>query len=190
MKTLFLGLIIVGFSFFQPRVVRADDATISDSEREFQLEVERVDMRDLEGQANVAVDEAQHQEQLMRRHGQDLKELRAQKASLTRRAKKLIATSEARRIKAERALAKYDAEISHLTKQIAGLKDEMIQREARAEDAEGLAAEERAELNQYRQERRELLKKYHHKRAPAAASKTTDKDLEAYHEALPSEDEF
>jgi chromosome segregation ATPase len=138
-------------------------------------------------QAAVAEDEAQLQEQLKRQNAEDLKTLEAEKNHLTKKAKSEIANAEYRRVKAEKDAAKYDAEIKTLKRQIASLKDHISQVQAKAEDAEGLAEEERAELNQYREERRALLKKLHDKQT---TSKKKAKDLEAYHNAADSNYDF
>lgn len=179
MKTLFfIAFVSFGLTLTSATVAHSDD--LDNSVKEFELEMDRVDMRELEGQTQVATDEAQHQEQLERQHKQDLKDLSAKKARLATKARTKIASAEYRRSKAEKAVAKYDVEISHLKKQIKGLEQVIAERETRAEDAEALAAEEREELNEYRQERRDLLKRVHHHRAPA--SQKQKDDLAAYQE--------
>lgn len=185
---LFVTCFIFSGLALKPSLAHADGT--DESLREFESEVERVDMQELYGQTEGAEDEAQHQQQLERQHKQDLKELRAKKASLSKKAKVQIADANYRRVKAEKETAVYEAEIKHLKKQVAALEHSISTAQARADEAEGLAAEERDELNEYRQERRELINRTHHKRAPAAARKSKDDDLEAYHEATSNADEF
>jgi hypothetical protein len=179
---IFSGLVL------KPSLAHADGT--DESLREFEAEVERVDMQEIYGQTQGAEDEAQHQEQLQRQHKQDLKELQAKKANLGRKARVQIADANYRRMKAEKETVVYEAEIKHLKKQVTALEHSISIAQARADEAEGLAAEERDELNEYRQERRALLNRKEHKRAPAAARKSKDDDLEAYHQATSSADEF
>jgi len=188
MKTLFIISIFSVVGLLQPVAAHADFYT--DSEKEFEVEMERNDLGDIKELSAVADDEAQHQEQLAREHQREMNQLQQEKAVIGKKAKTLIANAETRRKKAERANAVYEAQISHLRKQISALKQDMEQYQAQAEDAEGLAAEERAELKQFREERKDLLKRIHQKRSPAATKKTAKKDLEAYHDTVPQEDEF
>lgn len=189
MKTLFTFFVFGILGLFQSNIARADFS--NSTEREFELEMERNDLGEIKDQSAAAEDEAQHQEQLARQEKDELANLQHQKAQIGKKAKTLIAGAETRRKKAEKASALYEAQISHLQKQISILREDMAQFQAQAEDAEGLAAEERSELKHFREERKDLLKRVHQKRAPAATKKTTtDKDLEAYHEALSDDNQF
>jgi chromosome segregation ATPase len=189
MKTLFIISVFAVSGLLQSTAAHADLAT--DSEKEFEVEMERNDLGDIQDRSSVAEDEAQHQEQLSREHQREMNELQKEKAVIGKKAKTLIASAESRRKKAERANAIYEAQISHLRKQISALRQDMELAQSQAEDAEGLAAEERAELRQFKEERKDLLKRIHQKRTPAATKKSnSNKDLEAYHDTLPQEDEF
>jgi len=188
MKTLFIISIFVVSGLLQPTVARCDFST--DTEKEFEVEMERNDLGDIKEESAIAEDEAQHQEQLAKQNAAELAQLQHQKAVIGKKAKTMIATAEYRRKKAEKANAIYEAQISHLQKQISALREDMAQFQAQAEDAEGLAAEERAELKHFREERKDLLKRLHEKRSPAATKKSAKKDdLEAYHEALQAEED-
>jgi chromosome segregation ATPase len=189
MKTLFIISIFAVSGLLHPTIAQGDFS--NDTEKEFEVEIERNDLGDLKDESAVAEDEAQHQEQLARQHQEEMAQLQHEKAVIGKKAKTMIAGAAYRIKKAEKVNALYESQISHLQKQIAALKEDMAQFQSQAEDAEGLAAEERVELKHFREERKDLLKRIHQKRSPATTKKSTGKDdLDAYHDALQSGDEF